>query len=97
VTPQSALWLILGISLVVQAVMAPLTWQLRREIKLAQRNLDGYAGLGLVSSLLGFGVVALWWYYALATDQTLLAIIPTVGMVVGWLTRGMVTASKGKP
>ena len=39
------------------------------------------AKAGCLYTLLILPLMGLWWYYALATDQVLLGIIPTAGMV----------------
>lgn len=39
------------------------------------------AKMGCLYVLLLLPMMGLWWYYALATDQILLAVIPTAGMV----------------
>lgn len=47
------------------------------------QKLGGYtpsAKLGCLYLLLLLPLLGLWWYYALATDQILLGVIPTLGM-----------------
>lgn len=51
------------------------------------------AKLGCLYALLLVPLVGLWWYYALATDQVLLGVIPTLGMVATVIAQWVERAS----
>lgn len=93
-TPETALWLILGITLLSTAAIAPLTFEVRLELARAKKNLANYGAVAISTALLGFVALGLWWYYALETDQPLLGVIPTVSMVWGWIVKVIVKASR---
>lgn len=88
------LWLILAISVLNTAIGAPLAWEFRQEMARAKARLTNYAPLGWFAIVSGAASIALWWWYAVATEQLLLGVIPTVGWLWGVAMRAAMNAAK---
>lgn len=91
--PDTALLLLLIVIMVMAAVGAPITLAVRGELENAKAKVSNYAALGLLIFVGQWVSLGLWWYYALATDQILIAAIPTVATVWGWLLRVVMKAT----
>lgn len=88
-TPTVALILILAAVACSSAVMAPVAVAYATELKRAQQQ-PGLVPLALVGTLSGLVALGMWWYYALATDQILLGVIPTVSILASWMFKAIV-------
>jgi hypothetical protein len=93
-TPDTALWILLTVAVLISAVGAPLSFALREEMDRAKAKISNYAALGITIFALRWITLGLWWYYAIATDQLLLAIIPTAVMVWSWVIQGALKLTK---
>jgi hypothetical protein len=93
-TNDTVLWLLLAITIFTAAVGAPLALALREEVERAKAKVANYAAIGIVTWLLKFVALGLWWRYAVQTDQIMLAVIPTVAAVSAWVMTGVMRLMK---
>lgn len=91
-TPEIALVIILTV-----VAMRPF-WEMRDlSARVAALNKGGYkpdATSGCLLLILLPAMLGLWWYYALATDQILLGIIPSVGTAMTLIAKGIENAGR---
>jgi hypothetical protein len=91
---DTALWIILTIGTLLSILYVPLSLNFREEMERAKGKTDGHVVIGCMTLIGGAVNLALWWYYALATDQILLGVIPTVSIGLSWVTRALMRLAK---